>query len=125
MVPTVFTIDDIVHKEAGENYDAYIRLVMIELQKVSSVDAKGDITLLFSKQNAAYLDVVLAASNVRAFMRRVLAKTAYLLDHDPDKKYIAREAELAALGQYCHHSDVGRLGRLLFTLAPSHRQQSL
>jgi hypothetical protein len=76
MVPTQFTLGDLVQREVAQDFDAYVRLVMVELGEVSSVDVKADPQLMFTRQNMRYLDVVLVASNVRTFMGRVLSKSA-------------------------------------------------
>jgi hypothetical protein len=97
MVPTVFTIGDIVQKEADQDFDAYVRLVLAELATIS-----GNPNLLFAQENLQYLNVVLGASNVRRFLKqRVLAKVAYLVDpaeNDPDKHYTVVAADLDKLG---------------------------
>jgi hypothetical protein len=80
VVPTQFTLGDLIQREVSQDFDAYVRLVMVELGEVSSIDVRANPTLMFSRENMAYLDVVLGASNVRRFMARILAKSAYVLD---------------------------------------------
>jgi hypothetical protein len=99
-VPTQFTIGEIV-KSVAQDFDAYVRLVMVELRKVSSIDVASNPQLMFSRANMDYLEVALIASNVREFMGRVLSKSAYILDPDDaeEKKLILRSSDVEQLNE--------------------------
>jgi hypothetical protein len=99
VVPTQFTLGDLIQREVSHDFDAYVRLVMVELRRTSSIDVKANPQLMFSRENMEYLDVVLVASNVRSFMGRVLSRSAYLIDpEDADEKHLAvRVSDVDAL----------------------------
>lgn len=78
LVPTVFTIGDIVQRGVVADWDAYCRLVIVELGKISSFDLRSNPALIFSDTNAPYLGIALTTSTVLEFMRRVLSKCAYV-----------------------------------------------
>lgn len=87
MVPLVFSIADITQRKVHEDFDAYYRLVMIELGKVSSIDLIANPAAVFADENLPYLSVALTTSNTLEFMRRVLSKSAHVLtDIDGEEK---------------------------------------
>jgi hypothetical protein len=79
VVPTVFTLGDALERKIYEDFDAYYRLVMIELGKVSSIDLVANPSIVFTDENLPYLSIALTTSNTLEFMRRVLSKSAYVL----------------------------------------------
>lgn len=87
IVPTEFTLGDIVQRDVESDFEAWVQLVMFEVAEVSgNTDLRINPIRMFLRENLPYIDIVVRTSNVRKFLNRILSKAAYVIDPNDEKQ---------------------------------------